>query len=387
MTDAPLPDGSMSGQPLPSFAVGLSQHPDPAVAAAEVVGQVGDRLDGVPTVAMLFASGAMANALGAVVDVIDTLMHPDVLVGTTAVGVVGSALEVEQGDGLALWAATGLPCTPVRLESLPANPPIVAGLPADIAEGSVVVALADPYSFAVDGLVEELNQRPGDIQLAGGLASAGPEQNRVILGSEVHLTGAVGLIFPPGTASTVVSQGCRPIGSPWVVTEAADQLAHALGGRPALERVNELIEGLSPEDRAAAARGLHAGLVANEQQQEFKPGDFLIRGVLGADRNSGAVAIGDRLEVGQVLQFQVRDEASASNELDRLLDPVSGRAGLLFTCNGRGSHMFSEPSHDAAKVSDTVGSAVAGMFCAGELGPIAGRNAVHGFTATVVVFP
>ena len=31
------------------------------------------------------------------------------------------------------------------------------------------------------------------------------------------------------------------------------------------------------------------------------------------------------------------------------------------------------------------GGAVAGMFCAGEVGPVRGRNHVHGFTASVLL--
>lgn len=147
-----------------------------------------------------------------------------------------------------------------------------------------------------------------------------------------------------------------------------------------------MIEALSDHERTNAARGLHAGVVANERQDSFDQGDFLIRGVLGADRASGSVAIGYQAEIGEVLQFQVRDEDSASRELDRLLEPVEGRSALVFTCNGRGSHLFSTPSHDADRIQRQVGPAVAGMFCAGELGPIADRNAVHGYTATVLAF-
>jgi small ligand-binding sensory domain FIST len=385
----------MSSLPPPherAFASGLSAHPDPAEAVAEVVVQVSERLPGAPTMAVVFASGSAVAVLDQVVAAIDALLGPETLIGATAVGVLAGSEEIEEGDGLALWAATGVPATPVRLESLGGSPPLVVGLPdsgpGGLVEGSTLVVLADPYTFAVDAFVAELNESARPVHLVGGLASAtgGPERNRLVLGSEVHLSGAVGLVLPPGVADPVVSQGCRPIGSPWVVTEAQGQMVHQLGGRQALERLNEVIESLSDTDRSAAARGLHVGIVANDQQATFDQGDFLIRGLLGADRGTGAVAIGDRAEVGQVLQFQVRDEASASSELDRLLSPVEGRGALVFTCNGRGSHLFSVANHDAARVHQSLGPAVAGMFCAGELGPIADRNAVHGFTATVLAF-
>ena len=65
--------------------------------------------------------------------------------------------------------------------------------------------------------------------------------------------------------------------------------------------------------------------------------------------------------------------------------PAAG--ALLFTCNGRGSHMFSVPDHDASAVVDALGAPAGGFFCAGEIGPVGGRNFLHGFTATLAVFP
>lgn len=370
------------------FASGLSRHPDPAAAVAEVIGQITDVLPGQPSVAVLFASGSSIDALEDVVAAVEALLGPDVVIGATAIGVLGGAEELEEGDGLALWAATDLDAIPLRLEALPGSPPLLVGLPDQLEAGSMIVLLADPYTFPVEVLVEHLNEDHPGVGLVGGMASAagGPERNRVVLGDTVHLGGAVGLLLPSGVATPIVSQGCRPIGSPWVITEADGHLVRGLGGRPALERLAEVVESLSDVDRAVAARGLHVGVVVNEQQAEFDQGDFLIRGVLGADRASGSVAIGDRPEVGQVLQFQVRDEISASRELDRLLRPAIGRSALVFTCNGRGSHLFSTPNHDAARIEESFGPAVAGMFCAGELGPIGDRNAVHGFTATVLAF-
>jgi small ligand-binding sensory domain FIST len=383
------------------YAAGLSRHPDAAEATAEVLGAVRDQLSAPPdggesaatgpapvSAAMVFASGRHIEALADTLDAIHTLLGPEVLVGTTAVGVVGGGEEIEQGDGIALWAASGFTVEPIRLEALPGRPPIVIGLPDRIEPGSTLVVVADPYTFPVDSLVAELNADHPGVNLVGGMASAPgpPERNRVVLGTEVHLSGAVGFVVPPGVATPIVSQGCRPIGSPWVVTEADGQMLRTLGGQPALDRLSQLIENLSDTDRLTASQGLHVGVVANELQAEFDQGDFLIRGLLGADRASGAVAVGDLVQVGQIVQFQVRDAASASAEMDRLLAGVSGRSSLLFTCNGRGTHLFPEPNHDASRVADVVGSAVSGMFCAGELGPIAHRNAVHGFTATILVF-
>lgn len=340
------------------------------------------------TAAVVFVSGRHIGALVDIVDTIQAVLKPEVLIGGTATGVAGGAEEIEDGDGVSVWAASGLPVTPLRLEALGGEPPIVMGVPDDLDDGAVLVVVADPYTLPVDAVVETLNDRPDPVSVVGGLASApgGPERSRLVLDDRVLVDGGVGFVLPAGVASTLVSQGCRPIGSPWVVTAADGRLVHELGGMPAMERLTSVIEGLSADDRAIASRGLLVGLVADEQQTEFGQGDFLIRAVLGAERSTGSVAVGERVEVGQILQFQVRDGDSASRELARLVTEVEGRSALLFTCNGRGSHLFTEPNHDAARVHERVDGPTAGMFCAGELGPIAGRNAVHAFTLTMVVF-
>jgi small ligand-binding sensory domain FIST len=83
----------------------------------------------------------------------------------------------------------------------------------------------------------------------------------------------------------------------------------------------------------------------------------------------------------------VRDATSADEDLQALLSGRAASGALVFTCNGRGRRLFGSADHDATVVSDRLGtSALAGMFCAGELGPVAGRNAVHGFTASLAIF-
>ena len=136
-----------------------------------------------------------------------------------------------------------------------------------------------------------------------------------------------------------------------------------------------------------AQRGLHCGIVANESHLDYRRGDFLIRGVLGAVQERGAVAIGDTATVGSIVQFQVRDGASADEDLRELLTGERASAALVFTCNGRGVSLFGEPHHDAELVSRLLDTgSVGGMFCAGEFGPIGARNALHGFTASIALF-
>jgi small ligand-binding sensory domain FIST len=192
-----------------------------------------------------------------------------------------------------------------------------------------------------------------------------------------------------------VAQGCRPVGDPYTTTRAEGNVIYELGGRPAMARLRELAAALPGPDRELLAQGVHLGMVIDEYQAEPGQGDFLVRGIAGADPESGAIAVGDEVQVGQTVQFHVRDARSADEDLRRTLDrertALAGRraaGALLFTCNGRGSRLFSAPDHDAGLVAAMLGEIpVAGFFCAGELGPVGGQNFLHAFTASIALFP
>ena len=176
------------------------------------------------------------------------------------------------------------------------------------------------------------------------------------------------------------------------MTRANQNVIQELGGKPPLAQLQELFPSLTPAEKMLIQRGLHVGRVINEYQERFGRGDFLIRNVIGADPDSGAMAIGDYVRTGQTVQFHVRDAASADEDLSLLLSQQQSGAsppagGLLFTCNGRGTRLFDQPHHDAALVRRFWNNLpLAGFFAQGELGPVGGKNFVHGFTASLVLF-
>jgi len=215
-----------------------------------------------------------------------------------------------------------------------------------------------------------------------------PGGNRLVLDGEVSDGGGVGVVLPADVATTVVvSQGCRPVGGPMIVTAAEGNLLTELAGRPALERLEALVVGADPDERTRLAGGLHLGIAIDEHRATFQQGDFLVRNLVGADREARALAVDQRVAVGTTVQFQVRDADAADDDLRARLAGMAGDGALLFTCNGRGERLFGVPDHDAAVVAAALGSdAVAGMFCAGEVGPVGARSFLHGFTASVVVF-
>ncbi len=383
-----------------AFAAALSEHPLATHAVGEVVGQVLEELGPSPDLAVLFVTGAFAGATEDLAHAVRQLLAPGALVGATAVSVLAGSREVEDGAAVALFAAdwggrlkrsatSGVRA--VRFEAHREGDGWRLTGTDDVAvDGATLVLLADPFSFPVDGFLAELAERAPGLTVVGGMASAasGPGGNRLVADDLVTEQGAVGLFLPPGVpVEAVVSQGCRPVGEPLVVTGSTQNLITEIAGRPALDRVMEVAEAATPEVRSQMNRGLHIGGVVDEQQESFGQGDFLIRNVLGADRQSKAVAVGTEIEVGTTVQFQVRDADSADHDLRASLAGTDGEAALVFTCNGRGVHFFAEPDHDATVVNDHVdGGATAGMFCAGEIGPVGGTPFVHGFTASVLLF-
>ncbi len=267
----------------------------------------------------------------------------------------------------------------------------------------VGVLLADPYSFPVDAFVERSDEALPGLPLVGGLAeSSGPGEEgvpgeaargeaRLFVGGEVYGDGAVGVVIGgPVAAATVVSQGARPIGPDMVVTKAEENVLYELAGVPALEKLEQIVLELPEDEQELAGRGLLIGVAMDEYADEHEHGDFLVRGVVGADTDSGAIAIGDVVDVGRTVRFQVRDAGAAEEDLAALLErfdltPVEG--ALLFSCNGRGQAMFPDSDHDAKVLDRAFGPAgVGGFFAADEIGPVSGRNHVHGFTASILAF-
>jgi small ligand-binding sensory domain FIST len=354
------------------YVSALSEHPDSAQATAEVAAQVLGRLGAAPELAVFFVTPPHRDAVGEIADIIRSVLQPVTLLGAAAVAVLGPRREVEETPAVSLFAARlGSPGVAVRLHAeRTAEGWQISGFPTDAAGARSLLLVADPFTFPVDALLDELARAQPGLAVVGGMASAAnaPGDNRLLVDESSYIDGAVGALLAEDVSpQTVVSQGCRPIGNPYIVTRADGHMIQGLGGRPALERLLATLERLPPGDRHLAEQGLHCGVVIDETKDEFERGDFLIRGVLGVDRATGAVAVGDSPAVGSTVQFQVRD---------------------AFTCNGRGRRLFGTPDHDAMVVGDLLGtSAVAGMFCAGELGPVGGRNAVHGFTASIAIFP
>jgi small ligand-binding sensory domain FIST len=369
------------------FASALSEHPEPAEAVGEVAGSVLERLGTEPELAALFCSPHHVEAVADIAESVRRIVRPGVLIGTTGVAVLGGAREVEDAPALSLWAGRlaevprAVRMTAVRTPSGVA----LQGLSAStLGPGDTLVLLADPFSLPIDAIVDAVDNR-----IIGGLASAAtsPGGNRLVLDDEVVADGGVGVILPAEVAtSTVVSQGCRPIGQPMIVTRAEGNLVHELAGRPALDRLDDLVRAAGPGERSLLASGLHFGIAIDEHRETFGRGDFLVRAVLGADRGRRALAVGQQVDVGTTVQFHVRDAAAADEDLRTMLAGRHGDGALVFTCNGRGQRLFGEPDHDARVVHDLLDApALAGMFCAGEIGPIGGRSFVHGFTASVLV--
>ena len=372
---------------------------DPGVAATRAVAQAREALGDAPvSLAVLFASAHFLGSAEALAAAVAEQTGPLPLVGCVGEAVAGGAREVESEPAVSLWLGAGLgPVESFAMDFVRTSsggayggyqfPPEAAG---------VHLMICDPFTFPADGLLAHLNeQRPGAVVMGGMASAAAPSrQSRLFLNDRVLSRGAVGVHLPRAEVHPLVAQGCRPVGDAYIITGAEGNVIRELGGRPPLVRLQEMVAALPVRDQELLAQGILLGVVIDEYRDVPGQGDFLIRGLVGADPESGAMAVGDEIQVGQTVQFHVRDAASADEDLRRALErelaALGGRrpvGALLFTCNGRGSRMFAEPDHDTGLIATMLGDIpLAGFFCAGELGPVGGQNFLHTFTASIAIF-
>jgi small ligand-binding sensory domain FIST len=373
---------------------------DAGAAARQAAGEARMALGGQPpSLAVLFASAHYFGSAQALVTAVAEATGGVPLIGCVADAVAGGGREIESDPAVSLWLAADLgPVETFAMEFVrTSSGGAFGGYRFGPDAAGVHLMICDPFTFPAGDLLAHLNEHVPGAMVMGGMASGGLRlrQSQLFLDGRVLAQGAVGAHLPGARVYPLVAQGCRPVGDPYTVTRADGSVIFELGGRPPLTRLREMAAALAGPDRALLAQGPHLGLVIDEYQAEPGQGDFLVRGIAGADPGSGAIAVGGEVQVGQTVQFHVRDARSADEDLRRVLergaDVLGGHqaaGALLFTCTGRGSRMFAEPDHDAGLVATVLGDIpVAGFFCDGELGPVGGQNFLHTFTASIALFP
>jgi small ligand-binding sensory domain FIST len=382
------------------IATGLSTTPDARAGALEAASAAARGLEGHPCdLVVMFASGTHLAAPESTLEAVHEMLAPENLIGCGAGGVIGGAREVEDGTAVVVWAASlgDGEAAPFHatVEEIEEGSGTLAGLP-DLDGATGAILLADPFSFPTDAVLRFLSESTPLLPLLGGVASAPTAQGTPALfyGEELVDGGAVGVRLDGVEVLPCVSQGAAPIGPELTITAADGHIIVELAGKPALSKLREAIEGLSDEDRGLVDGGLLMGIVVDPNKPDYLQGDFLVRGLVGADPDTGQVAVGTNVRPGQVVRLHARDAGSADRDLREALgirmQALGGRTpagALVFACNGRGRGMFSCADHDAEAIaSELAGAPAAGFFAAGEIGPVGGEYFLHSFTATVAVF-
>jgi small ligand-binding sensory domain FIST len=379
---------------------GFSPAPAVGVAAADAARDALNGLGGEACdLAIVFVAGDLVTEAGEALRVVREILAPDDVVGTTAGGLLAGGQEHQPGDGVAVWAiALGDGRAEVfELHATEVDEGIaLSGLPAvEIGVTSAIVLLADAARLPLEATLQAFEEHLPGVPVVGGVPSLVPPDGRPLLRGAGHSdAAAIGIRFEGVEVLPLVSQGARPIGPELTVTAGEGAVIQELAGRPAIDVLRDTVDSLAEDDREQIRHGLLLGLVVQPGQPEYGTGDFIVRGLAGADPETGAVVVGAPVTVGQVARLHVRDPATATRDLEDALALRRSAAGsgeiagaLAFTCNGRGREMFGHDHHDADAIQRELGPLpLIGMISAGEIGPVGGRPFVHGFTATVAVF-
>ncbi len=385
-------------------ASGIGRQGNWRDALAEALGQMpGLRGEEVVDLCFLFASHEYADDFGALLAEASVSTRARLMIGCSGQGVIGAGREIEGEPALTLLALR-LPGAALRSARItqadlehrrwPKDWHAFTGVPPERANAWFV--FGDPFTLDAERLLASLSGAYPGTPLVGGMASGDVRrrQTHLFLNGQVYDHGAVALALGGAyTIRAVVSQGCTPIGEPWIITGADGQFIQTIARRPAYDVLADTVRTLPANMQERVRGNLLVGLAMDEYRDEFRRGDFLIRNLLGVEKESGALAVGATPRVGQTVQFQIRDRATADEDLNEMLAEVAATsserqpvAALLCSCNGRGVGLFGVPDHDAGVVAERLGRVpVAGFFCNGEIGPVGSRNFLHGFTASIAL--
>lgn len=387
--------------PRPEFVSSLSTRGDSEEAIREVAeGLAAGFGEGEPDLLLCFASIHHGDALATLGPRLQAATGARELAGCTGDRILANQREIEEGPALAAWAVRSND-TQFDVFDITASQSSQGTLEfnrfpeVDPQKNPFLVLLADAFSFPMGAYLPLLERYAPGLPAIGGMASGGQGagQNLLFRDSGCQHDGAVGVLIQGDLElTTVVSQGCRPVGRPYVVTSSEGNVLRKLGGKPAARILHQALSEMEPSDQELFRHGPFLGLALDPRKSEFERSDFLVRGIMGHRREDDSLVIADpTLRVGMTVQFLVRDAASASEDLTLLMEQRAHKTGdvgaLIFSCNGRGRHMFEQPNHDISCVQGAFPEPIpaAGFFALGEIGPVGNQNFLHGFTASIAL--
>lgn len=393
--------GAPSGFAIPRAVSAMVECDSWRMALDLAIHEVMTANDPAPDVVLLFASPVFSESFGQLVRETRERTGARTLLGCAAPGFLANGAEVEDRPGLALMALwlPGATLHPIRLHqeqvSLLREPEewiAATGTTPDRINAWLLIA--EPYRIDVQAVIQGVEQLHPGAAIIGGLSSGNAQERQtwIFFDDQVYDEGGVALaIGGPYQLLPFVSQGCGPIGETWTITDTDRNALLAISNRPVLDVLRDTIETLPASQRRHAKSRVVVGFAVDEYRDEYHRGDFVVRGVIGIDQKRGAIIVGGMPRIGQTIQFHLREARTADIDLHQTLADARATtrdrslvAGILCTCNGRGTHLFNTPSHDAAAVQAAFGELpVAGLFCAGEIGPLGKRTVLHGFTSTL----
>ena len=377
----------MTASPAPRRAasrVRLTQWDEQLVT--ETARQLKEETGGA-TLALAFVSPDWRPHLKEFIEILQVDGHARQVIGCSADGFIGTGQEDEEVSGFSVMflnlahSEIGSWVIDEHFQ-IPRDRPATGGW----------LVLGNPLRLNAQALLEDMNRIYPGVPVYGGLATGGWDTETLFtFQHEAGLIDSAGVAvhLPDVVIQGIVSQGCQPIGEPYTITQVDKDVVLGVGGRRAYDVLVETFENLPEDDQKVARGNIMAGLAASEYRENFQRGDFLVRNIIGGDPKTGALKIGAIPRVGQTIQFQLREKDAADEDLRTRSEALRVREGvplamLCFSCGGRGQGLFGVPNHDAGILQDTFGEApVAGFFCNGEFGPVAGLNFLHGYTASV----
>ena len=351
---------------------------------------------------LVFMSPKFFPHAKAVLEILRVHARIPLLAGCSSTGLIAGAREFENVDGLALglYSLPGAELKGVRFTQAQVEEANGAywqhetGVEPKQTNGWL--AFIDPFHLDPESWIRGWNEAYAPVPTFGGLAGGvfSDPTTQVYLNGDVFEDGGVAISVGGAVKlAGVISQGCTPIGETWTLTRVEKNFIHHIGNRPAYSVLVETFQKLTPEEQKKTQNNLLIGLVVNQYREDYHRGDFLVRQLIGGDQHTGVLAVGAQPRLGQMMQFQRRDAAAATEDMNELLARAKEQfggatiyGGCLCCCNGRGQNLFGTPDHDARLVQKHLGPlALAGFFGNGEIGPVGGKNYLHGFTASLAL--